>query len=126
MPSRVILLGNALLGLLLATGSAQAREGYGPGVRRWLSDLVMRIDAADRAMLRPGASRPAGTVVVRVMIAADGSLQGAEVEGSSGSPDLDQRALSAVRNVGLLPAPPRALVVASGVADLSIPVELGR
>jgi TonB family protein len=126
MPSRVITLGSALLGLLLVTGAARAREGYGPGVRQWLSELVTRIDAADRAARRPGSNRPTGTVVIRVMIAADGSLQGAAVEDSSGSPALDQRALSAVRSVGLLPAPPRALVVASGVADLSIPVELGR
>ncbi len=41
----------------------------GPAVRAWLSDLVTRIDAADRAGGRPGSGRRGGTVVVHVEIA---------------------------------------------------------
>jgi TonB family protein len=98
----------------------------GPAARAWLSDLVTRIDAADRAERRAGSGRRAGTVVVHVEIGADGALQRAEVERSSGSPALDQRALRAVRGVGPLSAPPAGLLGSAGVADLSIPVELGR
>jgi TonB family protein len=128
MPSRVLIPGFVALGLLqvAAAGSAQAREPSGRAVRGWLSNLVTRIDAADRSARRPGSRRASGTVVVHVEIAADGSVQRAEVEESSGSQDLDRRALRAVQGVGSLPAPPAALLGLSGVADLSIPVELGR
>lgn len=120
---RTLLLG---LGLLLIPCALPVRAMPGPTVRAWLSDLVTRIDAADRAGRRPGSGRRAGTVVVRVEISADGALQQAEVEHSSGSPDLDQRALRAVRGVGPLSAPPIGLLGTAGVADLSIPVELDR
>lgn len=98
----------------------------GPAVRAWLSDLVTRIDAADRAGGRPGSGRRGGTVVVHVEIAPDGALQRVEVERSSGVRDLDRRALRAVRNAGPLSAPPAGLLGIAGVADLSIPVVLGR
>ncbi|MCJ2071289.1 energy transducer TonB [Methylobacterium sp. J-030] len=114
------------LGLLLIACASPVRAMPGPSARAWLSDLVTRIDAADRAERRAGSERRAGTVVVRVEIAAGGALQRVEVERSSGSPDLDQRALRAVRGVGLLSAPPAGLLGSAGVADLSIPVELGR
>jgi TonB family protein len=115
--------GLALL-LIVLTSPVQATPG--PAARAWLSDLVTRIDAADRAARRPGSDRRGGTVVVHVEIAPDGSLQRVEVERSSGSPDLDQRALRAVRGIGPLSAPPAALLGIAGVADLSVPVELGR
>lgn len=122
VPTRRIL----LVGLLMIACAAPVRAMPGPAARAWLSDLVTRIDSADRAERRPGSARRGGTVVVRVEIAADGALQRAEVERSSGSPSLDQRALRAVRGVGPLSAPPPGLVGSAGVADLSIPVELGR
>ena len=126
MSPRVLIHGAVVLGLLLVAWSAPAREAPGRAVRRWLSDLVTRIDAGDRATRQPSAARRAGTVVIHVEIAADGTVQQAEVERSSGAADLDQRALRAVRSVSPLPAPPPALLDLSGVADLSIPVELGR
>ena len=126
MPSLVPARRTFFLALLLAACATPVRAMPGPAARAWLSDLVMRIDAADRAERRPGSGRRAGTVVVHVEIAADGALQLAEIERSSGSPALDQRALRAVRGVGPLSAPPTGLVGSAGVADLSIPVELGR
>ena len=126
MPLPVFARRTLLLGLLLIPCAFPARAAPGPAARAWLSDLVMRIDAADRAGRRPGSGWRGGTVVVHVEIAPDGVLQRAEVERSSGSPDLDQRALRAVRAVGPLSAPPAGLVSSGGVADLSIPVELGR
>lgn len=131
MPKRVLIHGAVLLGLLLAARNVPAQEASEPAVRNWLSDLVTRIDAADRAGRRTssgrsGAGRRAGTVVVHVEIAPDGAVRQAEIERSSGSPGLDQRALRAVRGAGPLTAPPAALLGEAGVADLSIPVELGR
>ena len=114
------------LGLLLGSWAAPARENPGRAVRTWLSDLVTRIDAVDRAARRPAVGRPSGTVVVHVEVAADGTLLRTEIERGSGSPELDRRALRAVLGVGPLPAPPPALLGGSGFADLSIPVELGR
>jgi TonB family protein len=127
MTSRVLIPGTVVLGLLLIAWAdpAPARERSDRAVRNWLSRLVTRIDAADQAARRPGSNRGAGSAVVRVEVAADGSVQRAEIEESSGSPSLDQRALRAVQGVGPLPAPPSALLGLTGVADLSIPVELG-
>lgn len=126
MPSHVPARRIVGFALLLIAHTSGVRAMPGPAVRAWLSDLVTRIDAADRAERRPGAGRRAGTVVVHVEIAADGALQRVEVERSSGSPALDRRALRAVRGVGPLTAPPPGLVGSAGVADLSIPVALGR
>jgi TonB family protein len=138
MPSRMLALGIVAVGLLLVPWAASARGAQGPTVRAWLSDLVTRIDAVDRTGSRPRPARRAGTVLVHVQIAADGSLQRAEIEQTSGSPDLDQRALRAVqgavqgtiagtgRGTGRLAAPPAGLLGEAGVADLSIPVDLGR
>ena len=126
MPLRAFIHGTVMLGLLLVPSGVPAWAGPERAVRRWLSDLVMRIDAQDRAARRPGASRRTGTVVIHVEIAADGTVQQVEVERSSGVPDLDRRALRAVRGVSPLPAPPPAVLGLSGAADLSIPVELGR
>lgn len=142
MSSRRLAPGIVAVALFLVPGIAPVCGAQGPTVRAWLSDLVTRIDAADRmgSRTRPGrrAGRRAGTVVVHVEIAADGSLQLAEIERSSGTPELDQRALRAVQGavqgksqdnsqgIGPLAAPPAALLGGSGVADLSIPVDLGR
>ncbi|MCJ2103532.1 energy transducer TonB [Methylobacterium sp. E-046] len=123
---RALIHGSVVLALLLGTWNAPAQAGSERAMRRWLSDLVTRIDAGDRAARPSGSARPTGTVVVHVRITPDGAVQQVEVERSSGSPDLDRRALRAVQGVGRLPAPPSALLDLSGVADLSIPVELGR
>lgn len=127
MPLRVLTARAVVLGLILAPSSlAVAREHTGPGVRDWLSDLVTRIDAADRAERRREPVRRAGTVVVRLEIAADGAVQRAEIERSSGSEGLDRRALRAVRDISPTAAPPARLLSGAGTVDLSIPVQLGR
>ncbi len=126
MPLQVLVHRIALLGLLLGPWAAVARDTPGPAARNWLSDLVTRIDAADRADRRTGSGRRAGTVVVHLAIAADGAVRQAEIAHSSGSPALDRRALRAIQALGPLTAPPAGLLSGSGMADLSIPVDLGR
>ncbi|WP_457108257.1 TonB family protein [Methylobacterium sp. P5_C11] len=127
MSLRVLTAGAVVLGLTLApTSLAAAREHTGPEVRGWLSDLVTRIDAAGRAERGREPVRRAGTVVVRLEIAADGAVQRAEIERSSGSEGLDRRALRAVRDIGPTAAPPAPLLSEAGTVDLSIPVQLGR
>jgi protein TonB len=125
MPSCTLTRGIAVLGLLLMPWAA-AQAAPDPAVRGWLSDLVTRIDAVDRVGRRAGAGRKVGTVTVHVEIGADGSVQGAEIERSSGSRALDQRALRAVQGVSPFTAPPAALLTEAGLVDLSIPVQLGR
>ncbi|GAB6969271.1 cell envelope integrity TolA family protein [Methylobacterium phyllosphaerae] len=122
MSPRVLMSGAVVFGLALASG-AQATPG--PAVRAWLSDLVTRIDAADRAQRGSGTARGGGTVLVHVQIGPDGAVQSAEIEQSSGSPKLDQRALRALQGINPTSAPPPALLSGDGIVDLSIPVELG-
>ncbi|MCJ2092291.1 energy transducer TonB [Methylobacterium sp. J-072] len=125
MSSRLLTHGTVLLGLLLVPWPAQARTGVTPAVRSWLSALVTRIDAVDRTDRRGQTRGAAGTVVVHVAIAPDGSVRQAEIESSSGSPGLDQRALRAVRGASPFKPPPAELLAETGVADLSVPVEFG-
>lgn len=126
MSSRWLTHGILVLGLLLGSWPAQARAGVTPAVRDWLSALVTRIDAADRADRRGDARGAAGTVVVRIEVAANGSVRRAEIERRSGSRGLDRRALRAVQGAGPFPAPPAELLTEAGVTDLSVPVRLGR
>ncbi|MCJ2058464.1 energy transducer TonB [Methylobacterium sp. J-048] len=125
MSSRLLTHGIVVLGLLLVPWSAQARTGVSPAVRTWLSALVTRIDAVDRTERRGTTRGAAGTVVVRVEIAADGSVRQAEIERSSGSRGLDQRALRAVQGASPFKAPPAELLAETGMADLSVPVQFG-
>ncbi|MGT2481875.1 energy transducer TonB [Methylobacterium oryzae CBMB20] len=126
MSPRVVISAAVVFGLSPGARGGRGGAAPGPAARAWLSDLVTRIDAADRAERRPGPGRGRGTVVVHVQIAADGAVQAAEVEESSGSPKLDQRALRAVQGISPAPVPPAALLGGTGTVDLSIPVELGR
>lgn len=125
MSSRLLIHGTVVLGLLMP-GLAEARAGVAPAVRDWLSTLVTRIDMADRRGVQGKGHVAAGTVVVRVEIAADGSVRQAAIERSSGSRGLDRRALRAVQAAGPFKAPPDELLTEAGVTDLSIPVQLGR
>ena len=64
--------------------------------------------------------------MVRVEVAADGEVKRAEIERSSGSHILDQRALDAVRSVSPFTAPPAELLAGADVTDLSFPLQLRR
>ncbi|MBW4968620.1 energy transducer TonB, partial [Pseudoalteromonas sp. CR1] len=61
-----------------------------------------------------------------VEVAADGAVRRAEIERSSGSHAIDQRALDAVRAVSPFTAPPAELLAGADVADLSFPLQLRR
>lgn len=126
MATRCIPASIAVLGLLLFAGPSASREAISPAVRDWLSAFITKIDEADSALHHPVASKPAGTVVVRVEVAADGEVKRAEIERSSGSHILDQRALDAVRSVSPFTAPPAELLAGADVTDLSFPLQLRR
>lgn len=95
-------------------------------MRDWLSAFITKIDKTDSAGHHPVASKTAGTVLVRIKVAADGAVRRAEIERSSGSHALDQRALDAVRAVSPFTAPPAELLAGADVTELSFPLQLGR
>src|SRR3954451_9993270 len=82
---------------LLAPGGTLAWEQTPPEVRDWLSAVITKIAKADHEQTNPSRGKASGTVTVRVQVAADGFVNRVEIERSSGSPDLDQRARAVVR-----------------------------
>ncbi|AWN43330.1 TonB family protein [Methylobacterium durans] len=108
---------------LPAPGALRAEPAVGAAVRQWLSTVVTRIGAADRA--EAPRSR-GGTVTIRVRIAADGSLKDASVEGGSGSAALEARALAAARAAAPFAPPPSELLTEDGTTELSFPLDLAR
>jgi TonB family protein len=115
------------LGAALLVGSATlARERTAPEVQAWVSNVIAKIDAADRGRSVPGRRSGAGTVVVRVQIAADGFVNRVEIERSSGVAALDERARSLVRAAGPFGPPPTPLLTPAGTTDLSFPIRLDR
>lgn len=126
MPIRLLPAAMAVLGVLLASGAGSARSGISPVVQDWLSALITKIDDADRAQRSSAAHRTAGTVVVHVQVAADGSIRQTDIERSSGSRAVDQRALDAVQAASPFTAPPPELLTETGVTDLSFPISLER
>jgi len=115
-----------VLGLLLLVGPSASREDVSPAVRDWLSAFITKIDEADSARHQPVESKAGGTLVVRVEVAADGTVRRAKIERSSGSRILDKRALDAVRAISPFTAPPAELLTGADVTDLSFPLQLGR
>ncbi|MCJ2053937.1 energy transducer TonB [Methylobacterium sp. J-070] len=115
-----------MLGLLLAAGPSVSRDGVSPAVHDWLSAFITKIDEADHARRPSAGNKASGRVVVRVEVAEDGTVKRAEVERSSGSSALDQRAIAAVRAVSPFTAPPAELLAGADVTDLSFPLQLGR
>jgi TonB family protein len=75
-----------------------------PGAVREYSRYV----AQALAKSKPKGAGALGTVRVRLMIAADGGLAGAEIAKSSGSPKLDELALGAARKTKF-PVPPAGM-----------------
>ena len=111
---------------LLAPGGTLARDQTSPEVRDWLSAVITKIGKADHEQANSSRGKTSGTVTVRVQVAADGFVNRVEVERSSGSPDLDQRARSVVRAASPFNPPPAPLLTAAGTTELSFPLRLGR
>ncbi|WP_456685733.1 energy transducer TonB family protein [Bradyrhizobium sp. P5_C11_2] len=126
MATRHIRACGAVLGLLLFASPSTSRDDVSPAVRDWLSAFITKIDEADGGRRQSIASKTGGTVVVRVEVAADGVVKRAEIERSSGSRALDQRALDVVRAVSPLTSPPAELLAGADVTNLSFPLQLRR
>jgi TonB family protein len=117
-----------LCAALLAPGEvlARARDQTSAEVRDWISAVVTKIDKADRERADRSRSKASGTVTIRVQVAADGFVNRVEVERSSGSSDLDERARSAARAASPFSPPPASLLTRAGTTELSFPLRLGR
>ncbi len=64
------------------------------------------------------------TIEVRVRVAEDGSVLMVEVERSSGSRSLDERAVAAVKAAGPYAPPPAQMLMANGTTELTFPLSL--
>ncbi|MFN4156415.1 MAG: TonB family protein [Paracoccaceae bacterium] len=88
----------------------------------WGASIRSRVERRKRY---PAAARGAsGTVTVRLTVTRAGALTGAAVASSSGSPALDEAALSAVRSAGPFPAAPNGLTEASH--SFTLPMKFAR
>lgn len=111
----------ALLVLALTLCAAPPAEARSDArTRAWVSSVVDQIDAAG-GRKGGGSSR---FVTVRLRIASDGALEGAEIEEGSGSAQLDERALRTVRAAAPFRAPPRQILTLEGFTELSFPIQL--
>lgn len=111
---------------LLIDPATQARERTDPAVQTWVSEVIAKIDAADREPSAWVRRRRTGTVVVRVQISADGFVNRVDIERSSGVADLDERARSLVRIAGPFGPPPTPLLTPARTTELSFPIRLDR
>ena len=111
---------------LLASGGTLAREPILPEVRDWLSAVITKIAKADHEQGSSSQGKASGTVTVRVQVAADGFVNRVEIERSSGSPNLDQRARAVVRAASPFKPPPALLLTEAGTTELSFPLRLGQ
>lgn len=84
-----------------AAASPGAVHAYGLAIQEALLAVDLR-----EAQARLSASQARGTVVVRITLRADGSLERAEVAASSGRPQLDEAALRLIRQTTFPPPPP--------------------
>jgi periplasmic protein TonB len=83
----------------------------------WGAEIRSRIERRKRAIRGTSAG---GTATVRLMVAADGRLLGLALAQSSGSPELDQAALDAVRRAGRFGPAPAQLGLAQHAFALPI------
>lgn len=82
----------------------------------WGGRIRARIERRKRF---PNSARgQTGTVIVRVTVAADGTMLGYSVLRSSGNAAFDQAAMQAIRSAGRMPAAPSGLNEASRTYDL--------
>lgn len=106
-------------------GSISAGEAAAPiGVQRWLSSVLVKIGSADRARAAGQNGGRAAAVEVRVRVAEDGSVLAVEVERSSGTLSLDERAIAAVKAAGPFAPPPAQMLMPNGTTELSFPITL--
>lgn len=115
-----------LCAVLLTPGGVLARDQTSAEVRDWLSAVITKIAKADSEKAAPSRRRASGTVTIRLQIAGDGFVNRVEVEKSSGSPDLDERARALVRAASPFSPPPAPLLTKAGTTELSFPLQLGR
>lgn len=120
-----------LLAALIA-GPANARPEPGPPKtrpertnekltpNRWVADVVTKVTRAGDI---GAAETPGGSVTIRIRIGADGSVEGTAVEESSGSADLDARALAAAKAASPFSPPPQKLLTLGGFTELSFAVK---
>ncbi|WP_283616112.1 energy transducer TonB family protein [Mycolicibacterium poriferae] len=82
-------------------------------------DVVRRLEGAIARRAPRGAGR--GTAVVRLTVAANGTLAGVTLARSSGNLAIDRLALQAVRSAGRFPAAPAGL--GAGPFSFSVPIQ---
>ncbi|GLS46951.1 cell envelope integrity protein TolA [Methylobacterium brachythecii] len=134
MLPRLVFSGVLLTALLGASGiasprplpAARERPEVRQSVERWVSLVVTKVTRAGEGRF-PGDPRvnPGGTVTIRVRIGADGTLEGAAIDQSSGSDALDTRALAAAKAASPFTPPPEKLLTLEGFTELAFPVEFG-
>ena len=125
MPLRLALLIGCLCLSLSLLGSVGTGEAAAPvSVQRWLSSVLVKIEAADRSRAPRQSGGRSATVEVRVRVGEDGSVLAVEVERSSGTRSLDERAIAAVKAAGPFAPPPAQMLMANGTTELSFPLTL--
>ena len=117
--------GLSLCAVLLASGGVLARDQTSADVQNWFSAVITKIANAGGAIANPPERKTSPIITMRVQIRADGSVNWAEGEKSSGSPDLDERARSLVRAASPFSPPPATLLTKDGETELSFPLQLG-
>ena len=116
------LMGCLCLGLI---GSVGAGEAAAPiGVKRWLSSVLAKIEAADRSRAAGQNGGRSAVVGVRVRVGEDGSVLAVEVEKGSGTSSLDERAVAAIKAAGPFAPPPAQTLMPNGTTELSFPLTL--
>ena len=123
MPLRLAVLTGCLCLCLISSGGRG--EAAAPvSVQRWLSSVLAKIEAADRSRAAGQSGGRSAAVEVRVRVAEDGSVLAVEVERSSGTRSLDERAMRAVKAAGPFAPPPAQMLMANGTTELSFPLTL--
>lgn len=122
-PFRAVVLCRLMLALVTNPDLALARSAKtsSQDAETWAAMVVTRITQAD---LKAGGGEQSGTVTVRMRISADGALDSAVVEGSSGSTKLDERALRAIQAASPFAPPPRRIITLEGYTELGFPLDL--
>lgn len=121
-------------GLAVVVFASEARARVDPREKEWVATVVNRITDKVAKSITVADPRGAGArqrsklrglaMTVRVRIAADGTVAEVAIEEGTGSSDLDERTVQAVRSAGPFRPPPTQLLTLEGATDLSFPLEL--